>query len=367
MDNMQSSLQTYRGGVPQLEGKREQLCASLRQAWHDENYKQVVSLVADLAYIVGRFTNVEEGEHVLLLGIQACRYLHDQQHLAHFLSRLACLLCTRNLFDQALRVWQESEEVSRGLGYPISLWEPLCQVAHIADLLGTYGLYQRFAEQIVNAKHNDNPWNIPLALFIRGFHARTLGAKEEAYNDFTSCLRLLTEQHLCYEASPYTHFFALEVQTELARTQSQYVHAKGYGDAAIALARTFCDPYTVTALLIDQACFAFEQGIFHDAYEFLQQLLEMTEPSSSSYHGRSGHYMLGLLADRSKEFRVVLSTREQHVLQLVAKGLSNQEIATMLVITVGTVKKHIEHIYLKLDAHSRTHAVAKARALNMLT
>ncbi len=366
MDNTLTSLEAYHANVPQLEQKREHLRTALRQAWHDENYQRVVSLVADLAYLVGRFVRVEEGEHVLLLGIQASRHLHDQPHLAQFLSRLAGLLCTQDKFEQALQVWQESEEVARGLGYPISLWEPLYQVAHIADLLGAYGLSERFAEQLLQAKHVDDPRNVPLALFIRGFHARNRGEKDSAYNDYTTCLRLLAEQHLCNTTSPYTDFFVLEVRTELARTHDSYLHARSYGDAAIALARAFCDPYTVTALLIDQACFAYQHGMLHDTYLFVQQLLDMTEPMPPSYHSGCGHYMLGLLASRSQEFRVVLSTREQHVLQLVAEGMSNQEIATKLVITVGTVKKHIEHIYIKLDARSRTHAVAKARALNIL-
>jgi len=64
--------------------------------------------------------------------------------------------------------------------------------------------------------------------------------------------------------------------------------------------------------------------------------------------------------------RILLSRREHAVLNLVAEGLSNQEIALQLVITVGTVKKHIEHIYIKLDACSRTQAIAKARALQLL-
>ena len=381
---MHTSLEHYHRDVPQLERERERLCIALRQAWQGADYTRVVSLVADLAYIVGRFTNVEEGEHVLLLGIQASRLLHDQQHLAQFLSRLAGFLCTRDRFEQALQVWQESRGVAQELGYPVYLWEPLCQVAQVADLLGAYGLVQDFCEQLLTAKQVDSPTSVVLALFIRGFYARMRGERENAYTDFSACLRLLAQQEWVLENDPsigrdngrsgpvYSRgiplldFFSLEVQTELARTQCEYARAKGYGEAAIALARTFCDPYTVTALLFDQAHFAYQQSMFADAYLSLQQLLEASEPATPSFHLRGGKYMLGLLANRSQEFRVSLSTRELQILQHVAEGRSNQEIAHELVITVGTVKKHIEHIYIKLDARSRTHAVAKARALNML-
>jgi DNA-binding CsgD family transcriptional regulator/pimeloyl-ACP methyl ester carboxylesterase len=61
-----------------------------------------------------------------------------------------------------------------------------------------------------------------------------------------------------------------------------------------------------------------------------------------------------------------LSERELEVLELMAAGLSNQEIAEKLFITVGTVKTHVNAIFGKLDAHSRTRAVARARALNLL-
>jgi LuxR family maltose regulon positive regulatory protein len=61
-----------------------------------------------------------------------------------------------------------------------------------------------------------------------------------------------------------------------------------------------------------------------------------------------------------------LSPREMEVLALVAEGLSNREIAQQLVVTVGAVKKHINNIFGKLQAHSRTQAVARARELNLL-
>src|ERR671910_602329 len=61
-----------------------------------------------------------------------------------------------------------------------------------------------------------------------------------------------------------------------------------------------------------------------------------------------------------------LSERELEVLQLIAVGKSNRRIATELFVSVGTVKTHINNVYRKLDAHSRTHAVARARELNLI-
>jgi LuxR family maltose regulon positive regulatory protein len=61
-----------------------------------------------------------------------------------------------------------------------------------------------------------------------------------------------------------------------------------------------------------------------------------------------------------------LSERELEVLGLIAAGLSNREIAQELYITVGTVKRHTNHIYGKLGVHSRTQAAAKARELGLL-
>jgi LuxR family maltose regulon positive regulatory protein len=61
-----------------------------------------------------------------------------------------------------------------------------------------------------------------------------------------------------------------------------------------------------------------------------------------------------------------LSERELELLQLIATGMSNQEIAETLVVTVGTVKWHLNNIYGKLEVRSRTQAVARARELRLL-
>ena len=61
-----------------------------------------------------------------------------------------------------------------------------------------------------------------------------------------------------------------------------------------------------------------------------------------------------------------LSDRETEVLQLIASGLSNRDIAQQLVISPGTVKVHINHIYNKLRVHKRTQAVSKGRYYGIL-
>jgi DNA-binding NarL/FixJ family response regulator len=55
-----------------------------------------------------------------------------------------------------------------------------------------------------------------------------------------------------------------------------------------------------------------------------------------------------------------LSLREQEVLQLVAAGLKNAEIAERLFLSTETVKTHVRHIFDKLGARNRPHAVALA-------
>jgi DNA-binding NarL/FixJ family response regulator len=55
-----------------------------------------------------------------------------------------------------------------------------------------------------------------------------------------------------------------------------------------------------------------------------------------------------------------LTRREREVLELVAQGLSNKEIARALVITTNTVKRHLKSIFEKLEVHTRAAAAAKA-------
>jgi len=62
-----------------------------------------------------------------------------------------------------------------------------------------------------------------------------------------------------------------------------------------------------------------------------------------------------------------LSARELEVLQLLARGDSNPEIAEVLVLSVQTVKSYVCNIFSKLGVKNRVQAVARARALGLLS
>lgn len=61
-----------------------------------------------------------------------------------------------------------------------------------------------------------------------------------------------------------------------------------------------------------------------------------------------------------------LSTRELEVLLNITHGLSNQEIADKLFVSLNTIKTHTGNIYSKLGVKSRTQAVSKAKSLNLI-
>jgi LuxR family maltose regulon positive regulatory protein len=92
-------------------------------------------------------------------------------------------------------------------------------------------------------------------------------------------------------------------------------------------------------------------------------------------HGIAPEYVGRLLAafpevvpaqPKHPEMVEPLSARELEVLGLIAKGHSNQEIATKLFLSLNTVKVHCSHIYGKLGVKSRTQAVAKGETLGIL-
>lgn len=64
--------------------------------------------------------------------------------------------------------------------------------------------------------------------------------------------------------------------------------------------------------------------------------------------------------------QIGISPREYEVLEGMAQGFSNQEIADKLFLSINTVKTHTSNLFTKLDARRRTQAIQKAKALGLI-
>ena len=70
--------------------------------------------------------------------------------------------------------------------------------------------------------------------------------------------------------------------------------------------------------------------------------------------------------DKSLLEELNLSSREYEVLQLLAKGQSNNDIAENLYLSTSTVKTHLYNLYSKMEVKSRTQAMEKAKRLKII-
>ena len=118
--------------------------------------------------------------------------------------------------------------------------------------------------------------------------------------------------------------------------------------------RTFVDEGPPMAHLLYEAL---SRGIAPDYVRQLLGAFPSDEPEQAD-----------LSKTHTSEFELIepLSEREIEILQLIAEGLTNQEIATRLYLSLNTVKVHTRNIYGKLGVNNRTQAVSRARTLGIL-
>ncbi|MDD5468825.1 MAG: LuxR C-terminal-related transcriptional regulator [Anaerolineales bacterium] len=151
----------------------------------------------------------------------------------------------------------------------------------------------------------------------------------------------------------------LEAQSWRAESEDQRARAALKRALAVArpagYVRIFDQGAALARLLVEAA----QHGISREYIERILAAIGMPEVLDLGRRGSMARSARALYGER-------LSERELEVLRLIARGATNQEIADQLVIAVGTVKSHINHVLGKLDAHNRTEAVARARGLGLL-
>lgn len=194
---------------------------------------------------------------------------------------------------------------------------------------------------------------------------------EEYYR--TAIAKIYITQGMCAEAEKMLTGTAPVVGTAyqaIGRLKSELLRA-----AAIAGQNRLAE-----ALEILEECLALTEPegyirIYLDAVASIRELLATYLRSAAPAHRFYAQKLLdafppvfGSKSDRSRTAGLVEqpSERELEILQHIALGKTNKEIARQLIVSPGTIKAHTASIYRKLDVANRTEAVARARQLGLL-
>jgi len=109
----------------------------------------------------------------------------------------------------------------------------------------------------------------------------------------------------------------------------------------------------ITAFLTKPTPIVSIRSVVCDAVQSYNQLRETDDSPPERPLPPANHY-------------ATLTIKEKEVLLLLSKGFSNEEISAELLITVGTVKTHVNSLFGKLDVNNRTKVVARALELDLI-
>lgn len=293
---------------------------------------------------------------------------------------------------------RESLALFREAGYRWGIAYSLRWLGLAAFLLGEYEEGKRLAqESLAMYQENRDRWGTAIAMSIVGFCLLEQGELVEAKRISQACLTLCREIQLRWAA-----FHALLVIGAASCALREYEEARQflYEGLEDSVDRHFM-PH-ILAASEETANLMMTMGKKEPATDILAFILhypvppllgkrrtarqlamlqrELPEEVFAAAVERGERLELeavietcwAILQPNNPFFQVTqplidpLTARELEVLQLVVAGLTNQEIATQLVISVSTTKKHISNIFSKLDVKSRTQAIARARELNLV-
>jgi LuxR family maltose regulon positive regulatory protein len=316
----------------------------------------------DIAKILYEFNDLDSAREHLEKGIKLCQRLADgrAEMIEHsFLVRVQLALGdyagARASIEAARQANPSPETVFdlRGGEYPeIRLWLKEDRLSEIEAWLSTEELR---IDALSNFKEK----------LIRTMHARTMIAIGAAQSDstyLTSAVALLDQLMVLAEGEGW---YSKLLEILVLKAMAHYVmkdpdQALPALERALILAeyrgfvRIFVDEGPPMAALLHEAL---SRGIMPDYVRRLLAAFPEGEPKSDEparQQASDAHWI------------EPLSERETEVLQLMAVGLSNPEIAERLFLSVHTIKVHARNLYSKLGVHNRTQAVTTAQQIGIL-
>ncbi|HSR34808.1 MAG TPA: LuxR C-terminal-related transcriptional regulator [Anaerolineae bacterium] len=322
-----------------------------------------------LGLVRREWNHLEEAARHLADGIDLCRqvgYMFDQ---VVGYSTLARVLHAKGDWDGARRAFQNAEQSSQRMkGYvfarrwvedcQVRLWSAQDRVSSITGWIQETDL--RLDDQINFGRELEH------IILARAFLAMGREQAREPYLD--EALDLLARLLELAESAGWMgkaieilvlQALAHQERGDTSQALSALKRALSIGEPE-GYVRTFVDEGPPMARLLLESA---ERGIAADyARRLLAAFATETKDKEPALTVQSPERSEGE-AERLIE---PLSKRELEVLQLVARGFTNKEIASRLFLAPSTVKVHTRNIYGKLGVHNRTQAVTLARDLGLL-
>jgi len=369
--------------IVQLAGRGQFLLAWLR------------SLRSRSAQFLSRFEEARQGYQESLAVFRSYRNAHMSWETICWLSETERALGN---YAEARRLGEEAQEFE--VYYDEYAWLQtfsLANLAQIAYLTGDYGEAERIGRRSLDIALKGgtqigaaDAWN-----GLGSIHL-ALNAAQEARHEFESALRVSRDigyemgvmralsglaettfrsgaldqaKAYLYDAFHFavgSHFppelilQAFVVAAEVLTTERQYAAAARLLDIARRHSSSREQTRERAETLLDQLASA--HGPLPDVPAELPRLEQVAK-------GLLENELAGeaRASDASGAGSDVLNEREREILQLIAEGLSNREIAAKLYLALGTVKWYINQIYGKLHVASRTQAVAAARETQIIS
>jgi DNA-binding NarL/FixJ family response regulator len=154
----------------------------------------------------------------------------------------------------------------------------------------------------------------------------------------------------------------MPVKDGLAATREIAALGRSEGSRVIILTTFELDEYVYEALRAGASGFLLKRAPASDLVSGIRVVAAGEALLAPSVTRRLLDHFASGPSPRSEDLLLLknLTEREREVFELIAQGLSNSEIADRLVLTEGTVKTHVKHIFEKLEVRDRTQAVILA-------
>jgi predicted ATPase/DNA-binding CsgD family transcriptional regulator len=304
------------------------------------------------------------------------REVNDRWMLAYILSDMGNIARALGDYTQARQHYQASYAIREGFNDPEGMAVALNHLGKMAWLQEDYQAAEKLYQQSLAIYHDiSDQGGLATSLNGLGNTACGLGDYQTAQQHFQQALQItaeiqfvpLTLTILSGIGELWWHIGQPERSVELL---ALVLHHPASGRETQARAQQ-CLIHYEAELSADEFVSAIRRGTSSDLETVVTtvqvELATPIEAEALPAPQRGESKVKDSSPPGSPALVEPLTPREFEVLRLMADGLTNQQIAEALIISVGTVKWYTGQIYSKLNVGNRTQAVARARELNLLS